>query len=115
MNIRVDFDTIFDFYCGLILNIFRNKHELGKDDELIVLNKLEKEIVSKLPFPIGETKDISIFIDDNDIFYIKKYLIGQLEIQKNIRNSKLIGGVAEREIKVLEHIYNSINSRVEDN
>lgn len=108
MYIKVDFDTLFDFYCGLILRIFRDKHGLGDKEEVVALQKLEKEIASKLPFPIGEKKEIGIFIDDDDLVYINKYLFEQMEIQKNMENSKLIGSSVGR-YKVLKSIYRLIN------
>lgn len=113
MDVKVNYDTLFKFYCRLSFSIFRaNKDNEGteikvlkklekelqpkvfermeRDIQLKVLEKLEKDIQQKLPLPVFATNEtiIKISIDDDDLVHIRKYISEQLTRLNNLKVSE---------------------------
>ncbi|OPZ95080.1 MAG: hypothetical protein BWY74_00046 [Firmicutes bacterium ADurb.Bin419] len=110
MDVKVNYNTLFKFYCRLSFNIFRSNNEdeikvlkklekelqpkvferMERDIQLRVLKKLEKDIKQKLPLPVFATNQtiIKFSIDDDDLVHIRKYIGEQLTRLNNLKVSE---------------------------
>lgn len=114
MDVKVNYYTLFKFYCRLSFSILRaNKDEgteikilkklekelqpkvfekMGRDIQLKVLERLEKDIEQKLPLPVFATNEtiIKFSIDDDDLVHIRKYICEQLTRLNNLKVSESV-------------------------